>query len=344
MSLKSSAVYAQAAEKSVTQPAVSVLRTIVNYAGVYALRTVSAALLWRQQMPPPYLPKIIRYPYNPDLTCRLFIPSSIKPGSRTAPLWISIHGGGFTTCTPSCDDFDNRLLSERYGLVVLAINYRKAPSHVFPAPVYDCAALIKAALDDPDLPVDHTKVIVAGYSAGATLALTSVQLDGIYDRIKAVVSYYPVADYTRSTEERLQTTEYAPGRDSDPLAPLVNMLAWAYIPVGTYLRNPLLSPIFSDREKLPQHVLIMGCEYDLLCEETRLMAMRLASEESPNSMLEEWTKNGISWKLLKGVGHGFNTLQSFDSQKESLRWDKVVSMHHDVAHWLKHILEPVAGR
>lgn len=320
-----------------TQPAVSLLHNAINYAEIYALKAVSTAIFWRQQMPPPHLPRITSYPYNHELTCRLFIPSWIKPGSRTAPLWISIHGGGFTLCSADCDDFDNRLLSEKFGLVVLAINYRKAPAHVFPAAVRDCAALIRAALDDSDLPVDKAKVVVAGYSAGGTLALTSVQLDGIHDRVKAVVSHYPVADYTRSTEERLRTTKLAPGRKTDPLASLVSPLAWAYIPVGTDLRDPLLSPIYSDRERLPYHVLITGCEYDMLCEEARLTAVRLAAVEEQDAEGEGWTRNGVTWKLLKGVGHGFNTLQDWNRRKEKLRWDRTVAMHQDVVDWLNTI-------
>lgn len=292
-------------------------------------------MTYSQKLPPDQQPQIVRYQYNENLPCRLFVPSSVKSGSRDTPFLISIHGGGWTVCGPDCDDNDNRLLSEHFGFVVLAINYRKAPAHPFPSPVYDCAALIEAALEDPDLPVDKSKVAVVGYSAGGNLALASLQLNGLADRVKAVVAYYPATDLARSPETKLQSTKIAPWLDADPLAGLLPVFNWSYVSPGTRLEDPLLSPIFCERRLLPKRIFIMSCEYDVLSDEAWRMALRLTGMVEAQAVGEErWSKDGVTWKLLRDVGHAFNSMVENDPVKEKERWAKVVSMHEDTAHWL----------
>ena len=79
-------------------------------------------------------------------------------------LWI--HGGGWVICDLDTHDAMCRLLANESGCEVVAIDYRLAPEHPFPAPLEDCwDALCWVAEQAGERPV-----IVAGDSAGGNLA------------------------------------------------------------------------------------------------------------------------------------------------------------------------------
>ena len=145
----------------------------------------------------------------------------------------------------------------------------------------DVAALIKAVLDDPDLPVDKSKVALAGYSAGGTLVLTALQTNGIHRRIKGTVAYYPATDIMRTPQIRRQTATPPPTRE-DIVISMSPSFNWAYIPNGQDLRDPLISPIQADLKMLPKKLLILGCEYDLLFTEAKDAAEKFAAQQEHN--------------------------------------------------------------
>jgi len=53
-----------------------------------------------------------------------------------ALLWI--HGGGYVMGSAAQDDALCRLVAERLGVIVAAVDYRLAPEHPFPVPLDDC--------------------------------------------------------------------------------------------------------------------------------------------------------------------------------------------------------------
>lgn len=277
-----------------------------------------------------------------DQPVRVFLPPDYKPGNKELPpLWIDIHGGGFTLCAPAIDDVDNSILSRKHGFCVVSIPYRRAPAYPFPTPTYDCAALIKAVLDDEDsIPADRSRVVVGGYSAGANLSLSSAQLDGLHDRINAIVAYYPVVDYDMTLEEKLQGSKLAPGKKTDLLADLGPMFNWAYIPNGQDRCDPLLSPMYASRSKLPKKICLVGCEYDLLCGEGRKMAEKLADGEDGEKVDDElgWTKGTIKWIHLNKVEHGFNQMVTKDPEQIKHNRSTTETMHQETTDWIyKHV-------
>lgn len=272
-----------------------------------------------------------------NLPVRVFVPPAYEVGGKLPPLWIDIHGGGFTLCNPSIDDIDNSILSRKHGFCVVSIPYRKAPDYRFPTPTYDCAALIRAVLDDEDnIPADRTKVVVGGYSAGANLSLSAAQLDGLHDRINAIVAYYPILDSDMTLEEKLQVSKIAPGREKDTLADLGPLFNWAYIPHGQNRRDPLLSPAYAPRSKLPKNICLVGCEYDLLCGEARNMAECLANSEEGEKVEDDlgWSKGNIRWICLQETEHGFNTTPTKDPELIKRNTATAEQMHQATAEWL----------
>src|SRR5439155_3916883 len=100
------------------------------------------------------------------LAARLYAPSI-----ATLPVLLYLHGGGFTIGNLETHDSLCRQLALRSGAAVLALDYRLAPEHRFPAAVEDTwAALRWLAQHAAALGLDATRLAVGGDSAGGTLA------------------------------------------------------------------------------------------------------------------------------------------------------------------------------
>lgn len=268
---------------------------------------------------------------------RVFLPPDYKAGGKLPPLWIDIHGGGFTLCAPSICDVDNSILSRKHGFTVVSIPYRLAPSYPFPIPTYDCAATIKAVLDDEgNIPGDRSRVVLGGYSAGGNLSLSAAQVDGLHDRINAIVAYYPVVDYDLTLEEKLKDSKTAPGKKEDLLASLGPIFNWAYLPHGQDRRDPLLSPTYAERSKLPKNLCIIGCEYDLLCGEARTMAEALAKKENGEKAETStgWEHGNVKWIHMEKVEHGFNQMVTKDPEQIKHNRASTEQMHQEASDWL----------
>jgi acetyl esterase len=88
-----------------------------------------------------------------------------------APLLVFFHGGGFVTGDLETHDEPCRLLCHHAGVHVLAVDYRLAPEHPFPAAIEDAVATFRwAAMHAVELGADPARVGVGGDSAGGNLS------------------------------------------------------------------------------------------------------------------------------------------------------------------------------
>ncbi|KAK0636438.1 Alpha/Beta hydrolase protein [Bombardia bombarda] len=132
--------------------------------------------------PPPERPDIIKaYPIRRRLPVRIFFPSHYDLTSPTLlPTLFTLHGGGFTVGHASDDDNWNRTFSDAFTVLVISLNYSKAPwAAAFPAPLLDAEALYHAVLNDESLPIDRMRTVLSGFDAGANLALALAQLPSV---------------------------------------------------------------------------------------------------------------------------------------------------------------------
>jgi acetyl esterase len=96
---------------------------------------------------------------------------------RPAPLLVYYHGGGFVFGDLETHDSLCRMLSRSSGAHVLAVDYRLAPEHPFPAAVEDARAALAWAHENAErLGADPARVGVGGDSAGGNLAAVVSQL------------------------------------------------------------------------------------------------------------------------------------------------------------------------
>ena len=90
--------------------------------------------------------------------------------TRPQPALLYLHGGGFVIGSLETHDSLCRQLALRSGCAVLALDYRLAPEHPFPAAVDDTWAALGALLHQPQAYGIESLRAIGGDSAGGTLA------------------------------------------------------------------------------------------------------------------------------------------------------------------------------
>ena len=109
-----------------------------------------------------------------EIRARAYAPVA---ASGPMPALIYFHGGGFVAGSLESHDGLCRLLAGEGGFKVIAVDYRLAPEHVFPAALDDAlASVLWIEADATALGVDAGRLAVGGDSAGAMLAAIVTQL------------------------------------------------------------------------------------------------------------------------------------------------------------------------
>ncbi|KAH9203481.1 Alpha/Beta hydrolase protein [Leptodontidium sp. 2 PMI_412] len=277
------------------------------------------------------------YPCRPELRNRVFLPkeSTSSSISQPLPLYIDIHGGGFMMGDPESDDNFCSRLADQAKLCVVSINYQKSSKHRFPVPVFDAAAIASAVINDPDLPIDREKVVVGGFSAGGTIALSIVQTPELREKVKAVVAFNPITDWTISSQDKFARAPRRSGHDRLG-ANFVSLMQWAFVPSGQNLEDPLLSPRYAARDRLPENVWIIAAEEDILCGEAEDMALGLAGSDSGKLLRGKasWEKHGVRWEKMLGWKHGFHHIRE-KGEKERERQQVMDDLVHRIGLWLQ---------
>ncbi len=93
------------------------------------------------------------------------------------PLLVYYHGGGWVICDLDTHDALCRLICKHAGVQVLAVDYRLAPEHPFPAAIDDARAALRWAYENAEsLGADPELIAVGGDSAGGNLATVVCQV------------------------------------------------------------------------------------------------------------------------------------------------------------------------
>jgi len=202
------------------------------------------------------------------LPARLYSPSLSRGG-----LLVFFHGGGFMYGDLESHDAGCRLLAERSGARVLAIDYRLAPEQPFPAAYDDAIAAYRWVVEHADeLEVDPSRLAVGGDSAGANLAI-GVAIEAARTGLPLAFQLlvYPVTDAVRDTaSSRL----FADGFYLTKA--FMDLAGTAYV-VGVDQRDPRVSPAYADLPAglAPAYVATAG--FDPLRDEGEAFAHRLAA-------------------------------------------------------------------
>jgi epsilon-lactone hydrolase len=152
---------------------------------------------------------------------------------------LNLHGGGFATDSGSLTE--NIPIAALSGLEVVAVLYRFAPEHPFPAAVDDALAVYRALLAEHD-PRD---IGVYGTSAGAVIGpqlMMRLRAEGLPP--PGVLGVFSGEPDLAGTADSLRIFA------STAEAKVLTDAKWAYVG-GADPRDPLLSPIYGDLSGFP---------------------------------------------------------------------------------------------
>jgi acetyl esterase len=137
------------------------------------------------------------------IPARLYIPSS-RVGADPVPTLMFIHGGGMALGDLDSHDAACRVLAERSGVQVLAVDYRLAPEHPYPAAVEDCFAAYQWLVKNADsLNADPERLAVGGDSAGGLLSVTTaIQVAEAGLPMAFQLLIYPAVDFVNRSPSR----------------------------------------------------------------------------------------------------------------------------------------------
>jgi monoterpene epsilon-lactone hydrolase len=187
---------------------------------------------------------------------RLFTPRDLGPGGEERVL-MNLHGGGFIKDSGSLTE--NIPIAGLTRSRVVAVRYRLAPEHPFPAAVDDAEAVYSALIDD----VGPAGIALYGTSAGAILSAQTIM------RLKAKGLPMPCALGFFSGAADLSKSG-----DSEHFFPLIDDPRPLTQIIGTYLDghdtcDPAISPMRGALGGLPPTLCITGTR-DLMLSQTAL--------------------------------------------------------------------------
>jgi acetyl esterase len=132
------------------------------------------------------------------IPARVYTPMTLRQTAGLAPCLIFFHGGGWVIGDLDSHDVVCRKLADAGQLVVIAVDYRLAPEHKFPAAVDDAiTATAWIAGNAKQLGIDASKLSVGGDSADGNLAavVSIAARDGNGPAIAGQVLIYPATDF-----------------------------------------------------------------------------------------------------------------------------------------------------
>lgn len=193
--------------------------------------------------------------------CRLYRPQ------EGAPVALYVHGGGWVLHDVETHDAFCRYLATQLGWALLAVDYRRAPEHPFPAPLDDVQTVARWLRGHADgLGVDASFLPGIGDSSGANLIAGLLVRDP--KALDFQVLLYPPVDAFSDTAS-LRTEGNACLR--------ADSMRWfwdVYAP-GELARRPDVSPLYAGNLAEHPPAFILSAEHDILRDQTEAYATRL---------------------------------------------------------------------
>jgi acetyl esterase/lipase len=219
----------------------------------------------------------------------IFTPAGWKAGD---PTLLYFHGGGYIVCSPATHrDLVSRI-AQASGARAIAVDYRKAPEHPFPAPIDDCEA---AYLELLGMGVPPSTLFVGGDSAGGGLTLAVLQ------RLRGAGAPLPKGAVLLSpwVDLEFQGPSIRDNAPFDYLRP--QALAWG---ASQYLggadpRDPLASAVRAELSGLPP-LLIQSGSAELFLSENQTLAERARAAGVH-----------VTHEIEQGMVHVFQAFASF---------------------------------
>ena len=199
-----------------------------------------------------------------DVPLRLF---DARAGRAAGPAVIFFHGGGFVfgdldTHAPLCAEIARVL-----DLPVIAVDYRLAPEHPFPAAPDDCEAVARWVASSPAaLGLDVTGLVLAGDSAGGSLAIVTALALRDVPADRPVIAQWPIYP---AVSEATQYASFAQFGDGYLLT--AEGMDYFHRAYGADLTHWRGAPLLADQTGMPP-TLVVTASLDPLRDQGRAYA------------------------------------------------------------------------
>jgi len=233
---------------------------------------------------------------------RLYIPNK---SDHPLPVMLYFHRGGWVFGNIEGADPLCRKMANRFGCIVVSVEYRLAPENPFPKPLEDCfAALEWVSQHCASFGGNPEKIIISGESAGGNLAAATAFMsrDKGTPVVAAQLLFYPVIASTIKDEAYdLCVDQYFMNKDA-------MKFFWSmYVQTPKEMNHPYASLDRMSNFKWIPPTIVITAEYDPLMREGQEFAERLR-------------QNGIKTasRCFPGVIHGFIDLPIYEEEQKNL--------------------------
>ncbi|NYF91065.1 alpha/beta hydrolase [Tunturiibacter empetritectus] len=224
-----------------------------------------------------------------EIGVRVFTP--VRVG--LLPVVVFFHGGGWVAGTLETHDPYCRALAKEAGVVVVAVDFRLAPEHKFPAGLEDCVAVTEWVLEHAgELGGDGSQVMVGGDSAGGTLATVVALLlrDKGVGGLAGQILLYPAASYYDPP-----TPSYLENAEGYGLTRRGMIWFWDhYLNDKSEAADFRVAPLLAGSLAGLPRAFVVTAEYDVLRDEGQAYARRMEADGVE-----------VTHVFAEGMNHGF---------------------------------------
>lgn len=246
-----------------------------------------------------------------DVPIRIYYPSRKSAMNPTHAI-LFIHGGGFMFGSIEEYDMAVKKLARITEKIVIAVDYRLAPAHPYPAALEDVEAVMDWILKNRNaLGIAGDRIILMGDSAGANLAtvLALKKRDEQKDEVLCQVLYYPPTTFL---EKEFPSRVYFLRDDKRSYIlteDFVRTSKESYLSDATPATDPYVSPLEADLSGNIPPVLLITAQVDPLRDDGRMYAEKLREANQDVTYIE-----------YIGMIHGFmNFYMILPEGKKSMR-------------------------
>jgi acetyl esterase len=234
------------------------------------------------------------------VSVRRYVPADPIVGPRLGVVWI--HGGGWMHGDLEVYEGLARALANDIGGEVIAVDYRLAPEHPFPAGLDDVWKVVLWAVNE------FGSVVVAGDSSGGNIAAAAaLKARDAGVSLAAQLLIYPVLDADETDFKKDFRTRYAGFVGQEQFGRTTyDRIRWiwdVYVPDPALRASPFANPMRADELTGVAPAVIVTAEHDILRGEGEAYAIRLRED-------------GVPVELLNSPGqiHGFMQMRAVLSE------------------------------
>jgi acetyl esterase len=232
---------------------------------------------------------------------RLYVPQDRQLArNQKLPVVVFFHGGGWTLGSPALYEPVTRALARQIPALVLSVDYRLAPEDPFPAAVRDADAVLRWVLGHAEeFGGDPTRIVVAGDSAGGTLATVAARHTRAQDGPPVVFQalFYPSVNISSTDYDSYR--QY--GSDYLLTRKAVERFREFYLPNPSDWTHPDASPLLAEDLSGMPPALVIGAGCDPLRDEGRAYVQKLREHG-----------NQVLYWLEPQLTHAFLNLYNFE--------------------------------